>query len=57
MARLVQADRKATVTEHYSDAIQKRISGCTLNQTLNMMSYSSKWPLQVVLTSVKNRKI
>lgn len=34
MARLVQADRKATVTKHYIDAIQKRISGCTLKSNL-----------------------
>jgi len=47
MASLDQADRKATVTKHYSS---------TLNQTLNMMSYSNSGHSKFYL-SVKNREI
>ena len=45
MAKLVQDDRKVTVTQitmHYNSGMQKRISEETLHQTLKWMGYSSR---------------
>ena len=51
MARLVPADRKATVTQistRYNRALQKSISEHTTRPTLRRMSYSSSRPHRVL---------
>ena len=60
MARLVQDDRKATVTEittRYNQGLQKSISERTTRRTLKQMGYSSRRPHRVPLLSAKNRKL
>ncbi|KAL1255673.1 hypothetical protein QQF64_013734, partial [Cirrhinus molitorella] len=60
MARLVRADRKATVTQittRYNRGMQKSISERTTRQTLRRMGYSSRRPHMVPLLSAKNRKL
>ena len=60
MARLVQADRKAAVTQittRYNRGMQKSIYERTTRQTLRRMGYSSRRPHQVPLLSAKNRKL
>jgi len=60
MARLVPADRKATVTQistRYNRAMQKSISEHTTRPTLRRMGYSSRRPHRVPLLSAKNRKL
>jgi len=60
MARLVQDDRKATVTQittHYNQGLQKTISEATTRPTLKQMGYSSRRPHQVPLLSANNRKL
>lgn len=51
MARLVQADRKATVTEitmRYNSGVQKSISERTARRTLKLMGYSGSTPVSQV---------
>uniref|UniRef100_A0A3P8V2Z1 Transposase Tc1-like domain-containing protein n=1 Tax=Cynoglossus semilaevis TaxID=244447 RepID=A0A3P8V2Z1_CYNSE len=60
MARLVRADRKATVTQittRYNQGRQKSISERTVRPTLRQMGYSSRRPHRVPLLSAKNRKL
>ena len=60
MARLVQDDRKATVTEittRYNQGMQKSISERTTRRTLKQMGYSSRRPHRVPLLSATNRKL
>ena len=60
MARLVRADRKATVTQittRYNQGRQKSISERTVRRTLRQMGYSSRRPRRVPLLSAKNRKL
>ncbi|MDW1568537.1 hypothetical protein R7D93_25435 [Vibrio sp. YT-15] len=60
MARLVQDDRKATITQittHYNQGLQKTISEPTTRPTLKQMGYSSRRPHQVPLLSANNRKL
>ena len=60
MARLVRADRKATVTQittRYNRGMQKSISECTTRRTLRRLDYSSRRPHRVPLLSAKNRKL
>ena len=60
MARLVPADRKATVTQistRYNRALQKSISEHTTRPTLRRMGYSSRRAHRVPLLSAKNRKL
>src|SRR5512133_2013420 len=60
MARLVPADRKATVTQistRYNRALQKSISEHTTRPTLRWMGYSSRRAHRVPLLSAKNRKL
>ena len=60
MARLVRADRKATVTQiatRYNQGRQKSISERTVRRTLRQMGYSSRRPHRVPLLSAKNRKL
>ncbi len=59
MARLVRADRKATVTQitaRYSRGMQKTISERTTRRTLTQMGYSNRRH-QVSLLSAKSRKL
>ena len=54
MARLVRADRKATVTQittRYNRGMQKSISERTTRRTLRRMGYSSRRPHRVPLLS------
>src|SRR5512140_2150443 len=55
MARLVPADRKATVTQ--ISTLQKSISEHTTRPTLRRMGYSSRRAHRVPLLSAKNRKL
>ncbi len=58
MGRLVQDDRKATVTQittHYKQSMQNTISERTTRRTLKQMGYSSWRPHRVPLLSAKNR--
>ena len=60
MARLVQDDRKAAVTEittRYNQGMQKSISERTTRRTLKQMGYSSRRPHRVPLLSATNRKL
>ncbi|KAG1931641.1 hypothetical protein F2P79_021521 [Pimephales promelas] len=60
MARLVRADRRATVTQittRYNQGGQKSISERTVRRTLRQMGYSSRRPHRVPLLSAKNRKL
>jgi len=59
MARLVPADRKATVTQITTcyNQLQKSISERTTSRTLRQMGYSSRRPHWVPLLSAKNRKL
>ena len=60
MARLVQDDRKTTVTQittGYNQGLQKTISEPTTRPTLKQMGYSSRRPHQVPLLSANNRKL
>src|SRR5512133_128448 len=60
MARLVPADRKATVTQisaRYNRGLQKSISEHTTRPTLRRMGYSSRRPHRVPLLSANNRKL
>uniref|UniRef100_A0A3B4Z7B4 Transposase Tc1-like domain-containing protein n=1 Tax=Stegastes partitus TaxID=144197 RepID=A0A3B4Z7B4_9TELE len=60
MARLVRADRKATVTQittRYNRGMQNSISERTTRRTLRRMGYSSRRPHRVPLLSAKNRKL
>lgn len=60
MTRLVQADRKATVTDintHHNSAINMKTSKCRTCQTLNWMGYNSKRSHWIQLLSAKNRKL
>ncbi|KAG1959057.1 hypothetical protein F2P79_006926 [Pimephales promelas] len=60
MARLVRADRRATVTQittRYNQGGQKSISERTVRRTLRQMGYSSRRPHRVPVLSAKNRKL
>uniref|UniRef100_A0A3B3CGX4 Transposase Tc1-like domain-containing protein n=1 Tax=Oryzias melastigma TaxID=30732 RepID=A0A3B3CGX4_ORYME len=60
MARLVQADRKATVTQittRYNRGLQKSISERTTRRTLRQMGYSSRRSNRASLLSAKNKKL
>uniref|UniRef100_A0AAR2LKA7 Transposase Tc1-like domain-containing protein n=1 Tax=Pygocentrus nattereri TaxID=42514 RepID=A0AAR2LKA7_PYGNA len=60
MGRLVQDDRKATVTQIttcYNQGMQNTISKRTTCGTLKKMGYSSRRPYRVPLLSAKNRKL
>lgn len=60
MTRLVQADRKATVTDintHHNSAMNMKTSKCRTCQTLNWMGYNRKRSRWVQLLSAKNREI
>jgi len=58
MTRLVQADRKATVSDintHHNSAM--KTAKCRTCQTMNWMGYNSKRSRWVQLQSAKNRKL
>jgi len=60
MARLVRADRKATVTQittRYNHGLQKSISEFTTRQTLKQMGYSRRRPHRVPVLLAKNRNL
>jgi len=59
MGRLIQADRKATLTEittRYNRGIQQSICEATTHTTLRQMGYSSRRPHLVPLIYTTNRK-
>lgn len=59
MARLVRADRRATVTEittRYNRGMQQSICEATTRTTLRRMGYNSRRPHRVPLISTTNRK-
>lgn len=55
MIRLVQADRKSSVTTFYNRAEQKSMLECTAHQSLRQMGYKSTRPYWILLLSAKNR--
>uniref|UniRef100_A0A3B3QF02 Transposase Tc1-like domain-containing protein n=1 Tax=Paramormyrops kingsleyae TaxID=1676925 RepID=A0A3B3QF02_9TELE len=59
MGRLIQADRRATLTEiptHYNRGMQQSICEATTRTTLRRMGYNSRRPHRVPLISTTNRK-
>ncbi|XDV38987.1 hypothetical protein PO909_008291 [Leuciscus waleckii] len=59
MGRLIQADRRATLTEittSYNRGMQQSICETTTRTTLRRMGYNSKRPHRVPLISTTNRK-
>uniref|UniRef100_A0AAY5KPP9 Transposase Tc1-like domain-containing protein n=1 Tax=Esox lucius TaxID=8010 RepID=A0AAY5KPP9_ESOLU len=59
MGRLIQADRRATLTEittRYNRGMQQSICEATTRTTLRRMGYNSRRPHWVPLISTTNRK-
>uniref|UniRef100_A0AAY5KME4 Transposase Tc1-like domain-containing protein n=1 Tax=Esox lucius TaxID=8010 RepID=A0AAY5KME4_ESOLU len=59
MGRLIQADRRATLTEittRYNRGMQQSICEATTRTTLRRMGYNSRRPHRVPLISTTNRK-
>jgi len=58
MGRLIQADRRATLTEitHYNRGMQQSICEATTHTTLRRMGYNSRRPHQVPLISTNMKK-
>uniref|UniRef100_A0A803JTL4 Transposase Tc1-like domain-containing protein n=1 Tax=Xenopus tropicalis TaxID=8364 RepID=A0A803JTL4_XENTR len=59
MGRLIQADRRATLTKiptRYNRGMQQSIFEATTRTTLRWMGYNSRRPHQVPLISTTNRK-
>ena len=59
MGRLIQADRRATLTEittRYNRGMQQSICEATTHTTLRRMGYNSRRPHRVPLISTTNRK-
>jgi len=59
MGRLIQADRRATLTEIttcYNRGMKQSICEATTHTTLRRMGYNSRTPHRVPLISTTNRK-